>query len=177
MIISRSQSAYISPANQVQSCVVGTLEDWIVIYLLGEADTQAILCQVETWTHGTRLAPENNIVLNIQYFAALPKLRLLSDDSDVGAKISNKTIRNVGSYMINMSLAETLEEERKVNIGSETEFTGLLFYHVAEPRTIVKVSLPECSDENFSGLLSVRTALCVGELVIEPKKVHLSNQR
>ncbi len=126
LIISRSQSAYISPANQVQSCVVGTLEDWIVIYLLGEADTQAILCQVETWTHGTRLAPENNIVLNIQYFAALPKLRLLSDDSDVGAKISNKTIRNVGSYMINMSLAETLEE-RKVNIGSETNSPAYSF--------------------------------------------------
>lgn len=109
LIISRSQSAYISPANQVQSCVVSTLEDWIVIYLLGEADTQAILCQVETWTHGTRLAPKSNIIVNIQYFAALPKPRLLSDDSDVSAKVTNKTIRNVGSYTIDMSLAETLK--------------------------------------------------------------------
>ncbi len=110
LIISRGQSAYIGPANQVHSCVVATLEDWIVIYILGKVDTQAVLCQVETCTHGTRLAPESNIVLNIQDFAALPKLRLLSDDSDVGAKMTNKATRSVRSCTIDMSLAETLME-------------------------------------------------------------------
>ena len=107
-IISGGQSAYIGPANQVHSRVVATLENWIVVYFLRKADTQGVLCQVETWSYGTRLAPESDIVVNIQYFAAPPELCLLSDDFDIGAQVTNKTIRNVGSYTVDMSLAETL---------------------------------------------------------------------